>query len=161
MKSEKKQTEALKKYLKSAWYWQNKKDFLLEKIKRLRSQAEKMTTSFQDVPVIGGFDDHRQAVIVEIIDTQHQYERAVHECKKRLAELRYFISLLEDYQEMLVLEMRYLHYENWQDIAYKLNYSEQMIYKIHGRALLHLLEVHKKIITASGFALYPVKKGDL
>ena len=158
MPKESKQTERLKKYLKSAWYWDKKKDYLSEKILKLRSRAEKITTTYSDAPSFGGFEDHRQAIIAEMVDTQRKYETAIRECNIKFAELRFFIGQLESYkegyQECLVMEMRYLCFENWQDIALKLNYSEQMIYYIHGKALLHLLEIHKKIIEFGGKELF-------
>ena len=158
MPREKKSTESLKHYLKGAWYWQNKRDYLSEKILRLRSQAEKITTTCSDAPSFGGFADHRQQIIAEMVDTQRKYESAVQECKKKLSEIAFFINSLEGYpecyQDVLVLEMRYLYFENWQDIALKLNYEERQIYRIHGRALLHLLEVHKKILEKSGKRLF-------
>lgn len=150
----KKLIERLKHYLKGAWYWKNKRDYLSEKIMRLRSQAEKITTTYSDTPVYGGFADHKQQIIAEMVDTQKRYESAVQECKKRLAEIRLLINSLDNYQECLVLEMRYLCYENWQDIALKLNYEERQIFRIHGRALLHLLEAHKKIIENGGKELF-------
>lgn len=142
-------TDEVKRYLHSAWYWQKRKDILLERIERLKSRAEKITTSFSDVPASGGYEDHRQAIIAEMVDKQEEYKKAVEECNKKTAEIKLLIAGLDgyeqDYQERLVLEMRYLHFENWQDIALKLNYHERAIYKIHGRALLHLLEVHEKM----------------
>jgi len=149
-----KETNRLKHYLKSAWYWSKKKDYLSDKILVLRSKAEKITTTFTDVPTFGEFNDHRQAVIAEMVDTQKKYESAIQECKRKEAEVRFFISNLEDYQESLVMEMRYIYYENWQDIALKLNYDERQIYRIHGRALLHLLDIHKKIIEHGGKELF-------
>lgn len=154
----KKTTDKLKHYLRGAWYWTKKKDMLSDKITVLRSRAEKMTTTYSDVPVVGGFSDHRQAMIDEIIDTERKYAKAKQECEKKLQEIQFFINCLDgyeqDYQERLVLEYRYIHFTNWQDIAYKLNYHERAIYKVHGRALLHLLEVHKKIIEKGGKPLF-------
>ena len=112
----------------------------------LRSKAEKITTTFSDTPSFGGFDDHRQAVIAEMVDTEKKYETAMKECADRLQEIESFIGLLHDYQEKLVLQYRYLYYENWQDIAIALNYHERAIFKVHGRALLHLLEIHNKML---------------
>ena len=74
--------------------------------------------------------------------------------RKKVEELQFFIDSLDDYQEMLVLEMRYLHFENWQDIALKLHYEERQVYRIHGKGLLHLLGVHKKIIENGGRKLF-------
>ena len=158
-KKRNKEIPKLKHYLKGAWYWQHKRDYLSDKILRLRSQAEKITTTYTDTPSFGGgYTDHRQQKIAEMIDTQRKYENASQECKKKLTEIAFFINSLEGYpecyQDVLVLEMRYLYFESWQDIAIKLNYDERQIYRIHGRALLHLLEVHKKIIENSGKRLF-------
>ena len=139
----------LKHYLRGAWYYQKKKDFLSEKILMLRSKAEKITTTFSDVPTFGGFEDHRQAIIAEMVDTQKKYENIRKECANRLQEIEFFIGLLDDYQEKLVLQYRYIYYENWQDIAIALNYHERAIFKVHGRALLHLLEIHQKMLESS------------
>ena len=154
MPKEKKSTETLKHYLKGAWYWQKKRDYLSDKILRLRSQAEKITTTLSDVPASGGYEDHRQEVIAEMMDTRKKYESSVQEYKKKITELQFFLAMLDDYQECLIMEMRYLYFENWQDIAYKLNYEERQIYRIHGRALLHLLEIHKKMIENGGKRLF-------
>jgi hypothetical protein len=83
MPKEKKSTDRLKHYLRSAWYWQKKKELLSDKIEVLRSRAEKITTSYQDVPSFGGYADHRQAVIDEMVDTQAKYKKAVAEGQRR------------------------------------------------------------------------------
>ena len=137
-------------YLRSAWYYQKKADFLDDKIKVLRSKAEKITTSYQDVPTFGGFEDHRQQVISEMVDLQREYAKTRQMCKNKWDEVQFVISLLENHQEKLVLEMRYLYYDNWQDIALKLNYSIQAVYYIHGRALIHIIEVNKQAEKESG-----------
>ena len=141
-----KPTQRLKHYLKSAWYWQKKKDLLSDKIQVLRSKAEKITTSYSDAPTFGGFDDHRQAVIAEMVDTQKKYAEAMQECQKNLSDIQFFIGSLEDYQERIVLEYRYIYFYNWLDIAIRLDYSIQNVTKIHGRALVNLLAVHQKMI---------------
>ena len=48
MPKEAKATEKLKNYLNGAWYWKHKKDYYAEKVLRLRSKAEKMTTGISD-----------------------------------------------------------------------------------------------------------------
>ena len=141
-------------YLRSAWYYEKKSTFLTDKIAVLRSKAEKITTSYQDAPSFGGFEDHRQKVIAEMVDLEREYEKARTLCRNKRQEIEYLISLVGDHQEALVLEMRYLYYENWQTIALKLNYDVRSIYRIHGKALLSLIAIHKRIIEASGKRLF-------
>lgn len=141
-------------YLRSAWYYRKKADFLDDKINVLRSKAEKMTSSFQDVPTFGGFQDHRQQVISEMVDLQREYKKTMLMCRNKAKEIEFVINLLENYQEKIVLEMRYLHCDNWLDIAMNLNYSVQMIYKIHGQALMHILEVNQQAEKTCGRSFF-------
>lgn len=141
-------------YLRSAWYYQRKADFLNDKISVLRSKAEKMTSTFQDVPSFGGFTDHRQQVIAELVDLQREYKKTMLMCRNKSKEIEFVVGLLENPREKLVLEMRYLHYDNWMDIALNLNYSIQMVYKLHGRALIHLLEINKQAEQTSGKSFF-------
>ena len=147
-------TAPVQHYLRSAWYYQKKADFLNEKIMVLRSKAQKITTSFQDVPTFSGFQDHRQQVIAEMVDLEREYGKSMMMCRNKAKEIEFVIGLLENHQEKLVLEMRYLHYDNWLDIAINLNYSVQMIYKIHGRALINLLKINKQAEQTSGKSFF-------
>ena len=147
-------TAPVQHYLRSAWYYQKKADFLNEKIETLRSKAEKMTSTFQDVPTFGGFEDHRQQVIAEMVDLEREYGKSMMMCRNKAKEIEFVIGLLENHQEKIVLEMRYLHYDNWLDIAINLNYSVQMIYKIHGRALINLLKINKQAEQTSGKSFF-------
>jgi hypothetical protein len=45
------------------------------------------------------------------------------------------IGRLEDETHVKVLVKRYLHMEEWDDIAYDLNYSRRSIFRWHGEAL--------------------------
>lgn len=148
-------TDKLKHYLNSARYWSEKKDYLSTRIERLRSRAEKTTSAFQDVPAFSGsFDDYRQTVIADMIDTERKYKDAVAECKKKLQEIEFFIGCLEDYNERSALERHYVYMENWQDVALQLHYTERQIHNIHGDALMHLLDIHKKFIENGGKPLF-------
>lgn len=147
-------TAPVQHYLRSAWYYQKKADFLNEKIMVLRSKATKMTTSFQDVPSFGGFEDHKQQIIADMVDLEREYGKSMMMCRNKAKEIEFVIGLLENHQEKIVLEMRYLHYDNWLDIAMNLNYSVQMIYKIHGRALINLLKINKQAEQTSGKSFF-------
>lgn len=74
----------VKHYLNGAWYWEKKQKILEENIEYLRSQAEKMTTKFQYVPVFGGYEDHRQDVIAKMIDKEKSTLMPLKTAKKGL-----------------------------------------------------------------------------
>lgn len=151
-------TANVQKYLKGAWFYQNKANLLDEKIRVLQSKAMKVTTTYSDVPTFAGFTDHRQDVMDEIVDLQREYKKKMQQCRNKLKEIEFVINMLDDFQERMVLQLRYLYFENWQDIALRLNYEERQVYRIHGRALMNLLEVDKKVFESSGRRLFNGKE---
>ena len=138
------------RFLNSAWYWDKKANRLSNDIKRLRSQAEKTTTSYSLTPPSSSFENRRQAVMDAMIEKQREYEAARRECEKRLQEIRFFIGLLDSYVERTVCEYRYLSYYGWLDIGIELNYSLSALDKINNRALENLLKINNELIAKSG-----------
>lgn len=149
-----KSTEPLKRFLRSAKYWQDKKDYISDKILVMRSQAEKTTTSFSDAPTFGGYEDHRQTIIAEMVDKQKKYKEIVDLCNKSLQEIQFFIDNLEDYEQRSACELHYIHFEEWEEVARRLHYSLRQIHNIHSNALVNLLKIHKKIIENGGKPLF-------
>ena len=149
-KKKNKQLAPVVRFLNSAWYWDKKANRIVNDIKRLRSQAEKTTTSYSLTPVSPSFENKRQAVMDAMIEKQREYEAARRECENRLQEIRFFIGLLEDYVERTVCEYRYLSYYEWLDIGIELNYSLSALDKINDRALYNLLKINDELIEKSG-----------
>ena len=89
-----------------------------------------------------------------MVDLEREYDKARTLCRNKRKEVEFVINLLENYQEKIVLEMRYLNYYDWQEIAIQLNYSERMIYKLHGSALFHLMEINKQAEETCGKAFF-------
>lgn len=149
-----KPTDELKIYLRTAEHWKKRKKVLSERIKWLRSRAEKITTTYSDVPASGSFEDRRQSTIAEMVDTQRKYEEAVAECTSKLQEIESFIGRLKISEEKSVMEMRYLFFMDWPDVAVGLDYHLRTVHKIHSKALVHLLEIHQKMIEQGGRRLF-------
>lgn len=155
MQKEKKSTEALKHFLWGARHWREEADILSDEIIRLRSECEKMTSTFSDTPpTLDGYTDHRQQKYDEMIDKQREYAEKVKKCNERIKEIQLFIDNLYNYKEREVCELFYIYMYDWQAVALKLNYSRRRIEQIHGKALLHLLDWHRKMIGKTGKALF-------
>jgi len=149
-----KSTDPLKHFLRSAKYWQEKKDYLSDKILVLRSQAEKTTTSFSDAPTFGSYEDHRQTIIAEMVDKQQKYKEIMNLCNDRIQEVQFFIDSLDNYEQRIACELHYIHFEEWEEVAKRLHYSLRQIHNIHSAALINLLKIHKKIIENGGQPLF-------
>ena len=155
MQREKKSTEALKHFLWGARHWREEADVLSDEIMRLRSECEKMTSTFSDTPpTLDGYTDHRQQRYDEMIDKQREYAEKVKKCNERIKEIQLFIDNLTNYKEREVCELFYIYMYDWTSVALRLHYSRRRIEQIHGKALIHLLDVHRRMIGNNGKSLF-------
>lgn len=81
-------------------------------------------------------------LIIKIVDFEEEITRSI----DRLIDLKQEASKVIDQIDGVygtVLEMRYLECMRWEEIAYRLNYSIQHVYRLHGQALLKLKDESK------------------
>ena len=80
------------------------------------------------------FRNHQEELIVKLIDLEDDITKDI----DRLVDMKTLAKLSIDKLNgpyRLVMSMRYLECMKWKEIAYRLNYSVQAVYKIHGQAL--------------------------
>lgn len=80
------------------------------------------------------FRNHQEELIVKLIDLEGDITKDI----DRLVDMKTLARISIDKLNgpyRLVMSMRYLECMKWKEIAYRLNYSLQAVYKIHGQAL--------------------------
>ena len=80
------------------------------------------------------FKNHQEELIVKLIDLEDDITKDI----DRLVDMKTLAKISIDKLNgpyRLVMSMRYLECMKWKEIAYRLNYSVQAVYKIHGQAL--------------------------
>lgn len=80
------------------------------------------------------FRNHQEELIVKLIDLEDDITKDI----DKLVDMKTLAKLSIDKLNgpyRLVMSMRYLECMKWKEIAYRLNYSVQAVYKIHGQAL--------------------------
>ena len=80
------------------------------------------------------FRNHQEELIVKLIDLENDITKDI----DRLVDMKTIAKLSIDKLNgpyRLVMSMRYLECMKWKEIAYRLNYSVQAVYKIPGQAL--------------------------
>lgn len=125
-----------KEYLSQA-LWINKRiDSKLEQASSLRSLAMKVTTTFGEDKVMSNRKQSPQEeVLVKLIDLENEINEDIDkfiDFKRKLAKE---ISVLENENYKLVLELRYIALMKWEDIAETMDYDLRWVYRIHGKAI--------------------------
>ena len=131
-----------KEYLSQAFIVDVDINTKLDQLDRLNALATKATTTFSEVPFTGTPDPHRREdIIVKIIDLEDRIKEEM----RRLVDLKSDImtasAKIEEPEQRIVLEKRYLEFKKWEDIAVEMNRSLRSIYRLHGEALknVHVL----------------------
>ena len=114
----------------------------LDQLDRLNALATKATTTFSEVPFTGTPDPHRREdIIVKIIDLEDRIKEEMRRLVDLKSEIMTAIAKIEEPEQRIVLEKRYLEFKKWEDIAVEMNRSLRSIYRLHGEALknVHVL----------------------
>lgn len=118
----------------------------VDQITEMKALATKVNTAMSDIRVQTSRNDHRlEDIMIKIMEYQNELcdemERLV-EIKK---EIKDAIDTVNNDEQRLVLEMRYLLYMRWEEIAVEMNYSMDHIYRLHRDGLL-AIKTEKNIL---------------
>ena len=111
----------------------------LEQLESLNSLAAKATTAFGNEPVSGTRDVHRrEAIICKIVDLQNEINADIDRLVDIKRELRKPIESVPDVDLRTVLELRYLNFRKWEQIAVSMHYALRTVHYIHDKAIEYL-----------------------
>ncbi len=115
-------------------------DCLIERKKQTLDLAYKITSCNNGMPKGAGGDKVSSAAIssadlaAEIEEKTGEYERLQREIGQKIARI-------ENRDYRLLLELRYLNFNPWHIIAWKMSYDERHIYRLHNQALKKYAEI--------------------
>ena len=126
--------------LNAVWYCQRRINRNNERLKRLRSKAEKTTASFSRVPGHGsGHGDRVGEYSTLMADIEKSILEDSHEMWSVIKSTEIIIGSLDDYHDRLILEYRYIDCMPFYDIALRVNYSYRQTLRHHDEALEKLV----------------------
>ena len=111
----------------------NSKIRLLEDLRHSRLQVKSLQFK-TDVVKESHVKNHQEDIIIRIIDLEKEITKDIDKLIDEKKRAKSVIDRL-DGPYKLVMSMRYLECMKWEEIAYRLDYSIQAVYKIHGQAL--------------------------
>lgn len=136
---------ATKNYLMRAYRVDQRIENKMEQIARLNDLATKATVTYSDMPRNPNHAGSRmEDAILSIIDLQTEINQDMLELVNIKREIMTSIKAVNDPELQLLLELRYLNYVSWEQIALQMNFSIDNIFKLHKKAL-DLVEVPKAL----------------
>ena len=125
-----------KEYLSQAYRIDQRINSKLEQVKSLRELATKATATLSDMPRSQSPNFHRmEDFIAKALDLESEINADLKTLIDLKREVVTIIKCVERTELQTILEMRYLCFETWEEIAVALHYDLRHIHRLHGRAL--------------------------
>ena len=125
-----------REFLNQAYKLDQRINSKLEQLRTLSELALKVTGAVSDMPHTTDRSASGPAdTIVKIIDLQEEINRQVDELVDTKREIMHVIRSVDDTDCRLLLEMRYLCYRSWEQIAVDMGYCIDNVFRVHRKAL--------------------------
>lgn len=126
-----------KEYLSQAVWLDRMIDSKLEQLEMLKSLAMKVTSSFTKEKISGGNIEKSkmESTMVKVIDLEHEINADIDRLVNLKKDIQDTINKMDDINQQLLLELRYLSGKGWDEIAASMGYDPRTVYRIHGKAL--------------------------
>lgn len=125
-----------KEYLEQAIYLDQRINSKLTQAENLRSLATKVTTVYSDTPHNPAPDCQRlEKTIAKIIDLENDINKDIDKLIDLKKEITETINEIPDLRHRTILEMRYLSFRTWEQIAVALSLDLRWVHRLHSRAL--------------------------
>nr|WP_300823667.1 DUF1492 domain-containing protein [uncultured Schaedlerella sp.] len=130
------QQTAAKNYLMRAYRVDQRIENKLEQIQLLNDLVAKATVTYSDMPGSPNRNVHKmEDVLVKIIDIKTEINADMLELVDLKKETMDCIKQVDDPELQLILELRYLNYVGWEQIAGDLGYGIDNVFRLHRKAL--------------------------
>lgn len=128
-----------KEYLSQAYRIDQRINSKLEQIVSLRELATKATSTLSDTPPSGSCNVHSmEGIIVKIVDLENEINKDIDTLVDLKREFVFIIKKINNPEYQTLLELRYLCFKTWEQIAVEMGYSLQHIFRIHDKALRNI-----------------------
>lgn len=131
-----------KEYLSKAFGLDQRINSKLEQVAVLREIATKVTASLHDERVSGTKQrSPMENAAAKLIDLEHEIDIDVDKLVDLKREIIGVINSVQQPEYLLLLELRYLSYKKWEEIAETMNYSYRQVHRMHGQALNNIRNI--------------------
>lgn len=134
-----------KEYLGQAYRLDQRIDAKLEQVANLRALATKATATLSDMPRSSSPNLQQvESIVVKIIDLENEINADIDRLIDLKREITAAINAIPVPEYQVVLELRYLCYKRWEEIAVSMNYATNYIFELHGKALKKIAVPEKR-----------------
>ena len=132
-----------KEYLSQAIWLDAKLNNKIEQKEKLESMAQRVSSDVTKEKVCGGDNvkSPMENAIVKLMDLQYEINKDIDRLVDLKREILETINQVKDASHQLILEMRYIGGQSWEDVAKSMGYDVRTIFRIHGKALKEIEKI--------------------
>jgi len=132
-----------KEYLSQAYRIDQRINSKLEQVVSLRELATKATSTLSDMPSSGTRNIHSmEGIIAKMVDLETEINKDIDTLVDLKREIVSLIKQIQNTEYQTLLELRYLCFKTWEQIAVDLGYSSKHVFYLHDKAVA-LIKVPK------------------
>ena len=125
-----------KEYLGQAYRLDQRINSKLEQVLSLRDLTTKATATMSDMPGGGSLNVYKmQDIIGKIVDLENEINADIDRLVDLKREMVAVIKAVESPEYQTLLELRYLCFKTWAQIAIEMDYSIEYAFRAHKKAL--------------------------
>lgn len=129
-----------KEYLSQAYRLDKRIDSKIEQLKSLNLLATKCTSTLSDMPKSQSAGNSRlEDTVVKIVDLQEEINRDIDSLVVLKRDIVRRIKSVQNPEYQIILELRYLCFKTWEEIAVQMNCSIDNVFKIRKNALKNVV----------------------
>ena len=131
-----KKITAAKDYLSQAYRIDQRINSKIEQVSSLHDLATKATSTLSDVPPSGARNFHRmEDIICKIMDLEADINTDIDNLVDLKREIVELVKSVSNPEYQTILELRYLCFKTWEQIATNMGYDVSWLHRLHGKAL--------------------------
>ena len=124
-----------KEYLGQAYRIDQRINSKLEQVASLQALATKATSTLCHDKVQSSSTKSMADTIAKIVDLQAEINADIDQLVDTKREIVSVIKRIQNPEHQTLLELRYLCFKSWEQIAVSLGYSIQHIYRLHDKSI--------------------------
>lgn len=125
-----------KEYLNQAYRLDQRINSKIEQVESLNALAQKCTSTISDMPKNPNRNGSRmEDAIIKIMSLQEEINNEIDMLVDLKAEIIDTIRNVKNPEYQTLLELRYLCFKTWEQIAVDMNYGIDNVFKLHQKAL--------------------------
>ena len=125
-----------KEYLKQAYFIDRRIKAKERQLEALKAHAVYTSPQISDMPHgSASCKSAMEEAAVKIIELEQYISEQIQELIRLKKEIASVIKAINNPEYETILEMRYLSFMSWDEIQYRMEYSQRYMFRVHGFAL--------------------------